>query len=131
MGVCLSGCSTPTTRGECFPVFRDALVYGVNVLDVAAQVDAPQKGYLEAPADVVPGLAVVRPEIGIARRDDPHHVLVVCFQELDHGFRCVAFSAWAAVARCHEYVGVVDLFAARDFHCPGVESVCYGLGAPG
>ena len=79
----------------------------------------------------MPGLAVVLTEISIARRDDADHVCVVCFQELDHGFRCVPFSAWAAVARCHEDVGVIYLFPACDLHCPGVESVCYGLGAPG
>ena len=79
----------------------------------------------------MPGLAVVRPEIGVARPDHTHHVLMIALQELDHGFRCVSSGAWTAVARCHEDVGVVDLFAARDLHRPGVESVCYGLCAPG
>ena len=79
----------------------------------------------------MPGLAVIRPEIRIARRDDTYHVLVVCFQELDHGFRRVPLGSRAAVARRHEDVGVVNLFPARDLHRPGVESICYGLGAPG
>ena len=77
----------------------------------------------------MPGLAVVLTEIGIARCDHPYHVFVVCFQELDHGFRCVALGSWAAVARCHEDVGVIYLFPACDLHCPGGESVRYGLGA--
>ena len=79
----------------------------------------------------MPGLAVVLTEIGVTRGDHAHHVFVVCFQELDHGFRCVAFCSWAAVARGHKDIGVADLFPARDLHRPGVESVCYGLGAPG
>ena len=79
----------------------------------------------------MPGLAVVLKEVCVARGDDTYHVFVVCFQELDHGFRCVPFSARAAVARRHEDVGVIDLFPARDLHCPGGESICYGLGAPG
>ena len=86
---------------------------------------------MEAPADVVPGLAVVLTEISITRGKDTHHVFVVCFQELDHGFRRVAFCSRAAVARRHKDVGMINLFPACDLHRPGGESVCYGLGAPG
>lgn len=73
----------------------------------------------------MPGLAVVLKEVCVARGNDTDHVLMVCFQELDHWFRGVPFGAWVAVARGHEYVGVVDVFAAPDFLCWGVESVCY------
>ena len=86
---------------------------------------------MESPADVVPGLAVVLKEVCVTRGYDTYHVFVVCFQELDHGFRSVAFSARAAVARCHKDVRAINLFPACDFHCPGGEPVCYGLGAPG
>ena len=56
-------------------------------------------------------------------------MFVVCFQELDHGFRRVPLGSRAAVTRGHEDVGLCDLLPARDLHRPGVESICYGLGA--
>lgn len=84
---------------------------------------------MEAPADVVPRLAVVLTEISITAGKDTYHVFVVCFQELHHRFRRVPLGSRTAVARRHEDVGVVDLFPARDLHRPGGEPVRYGLGA--
>lgn len=77
------------------------------------------------------GPAVVCPEVRVARPDDSDHERVVAPQEVFDLFGGVAFCSWAAVARCHKDVGVVNLFPARYLHRPGVESVCYGLGAPG
>ena len=79
----------------------------------------------------MPSLAVVLTEISVAAGDDTDHVLMVCFQELDHGFRCVPLGTRAAGAGCHEDVRAINLVPACDLHCPGVEAICYGLGAPG
>lgn len=77
------------------------------------------------------GPAVVRPEVRVACPDYSDHERVVVPQEVFDLLGGVAFCSWAAVARCHEDVGVINLFPACDLHCPGVESICYGLGAPG
>lgn len=84
---------------------------------------------MEAGTDVVRGFAIILTEISVTRPDHTHHVFVVCFQELDHGFRCVPLGSRAAVARRHEDVGAINGLA-RDLHRPGVESVRYGLGSP-